>query len=194
MRLPPPVSTGEIHDGRQRVNRTAFRGVTAAFVSGAILASAGVVGTALAAGPDTSKPKPVADRGLAPHRSIRPAAVRRTAVLPQRVSRSVRRPAAVGDPRTIAHALLLRRGWSEGQWSCLDELWTRESHWQVRATNGRSGAYGIPQALPAWKMAAMGSDWRTNPLTQIEWGLSYIGRAYGSPCNALDHSNRYGYY
>lgn len=180
------------------MNRTAFRGVTAAFVSGAVLASAGVVGTALAAGPDhdTDQARPAA---ADPRPATRPligaaATARRTAVLPERVSRSVRRPAAVGDPRTVAHALLLRRGWSEGQWSCLDALWTRESHWQVRATNRRSGAYGIPQALPAWKMAASGSDWRTNPLTQIEWGLSYIGRAYGSPCNALDHSNRYGYY
>jgi len=176
------------------VNRTSFRGVTAAFISAAILATAGVVGTALAAGPDSTNKNPVADRGLAPHGPIRTATVRRTAVLPERVSRSVRRPAALGDPRTVAHALLLRRGWSEGQWSCLDALWTRESHWQVQATNGRSGAYGIPQALPAWKMAAMGSDWRTNALTQIEWGLWYIGRSYGSPCNALSHSDRYGYY
>jgi hypothetical protein len=43
-------------------------------------------------------------------------------------------------------------------------------------------------------MAAMGSDWRTNPITQIRWGLWYIANAYGSPCAALDHSYRYNYY
>jgi len=40
----------------------------------------------------------------------------------------------------------------------------------------------------------MGSDWRTNPITQIRWGLSYIADAYGSPCTALEHSYRYNYY
>src|SRR5262249_12780927 len=112
----------------------------------------------------------------------------------RRASRSVRRPPLVGAPRTVAHVLLLRRGWSEGQWSCLDALWTRESHWKVAASNARSGAYGIPQALPAAKLASMGSDWRTDPLPQIRWGFWYTGVSSGSPCNALDHSDRYGYY
>ncbi|MBV9096921.1 MAG: transglycosylase SLT domain-containing protein, partial [Frankiaceae bacterium] len=128
---------------------------------------------------------------------VKPAvSPRRTAPAskPKRVSRSIRRVALVGSPRTIAHALLLRRGWSEGEWSCLDALWNRESGWDVTASNGGSGAYGIPQALPASKMATMGSDWRTNPVTQIRWGLSYIARTYGDPCSALDHSNNYGYY
>ena len=110
------------------------------------------------------------------------------------MTRSIRRVSLVGSPRTIAHALLLRRGWSEGEWGCLDALWTRESNWNYEATNARSGAYGIPQALPATKMSVMGSDWRTNPLTQIRWGLMYIGRTYGDPCGALQHSDRYGYY
>ena len=176
------------------MNRTSFRGVIAAFMSGAVLATAGVVGTALASGPAPA-PRPAAESGLAPHLAIRPAPrPRRTAATAGRASRSARRASLLGSPRTVAHALLLRRGWSEGQWSCLDALWTRESNWQVQASNARSGAYGIPQALPGWKMAAAGSDWRTNALTQIQWGLSYIGRAYGSPCNALAHSNSYGYY
>jgi hypothetical protein len=33
-------------------------------------------------------------------------------------------------------------------------------------------------------MASAGSDWRTNPATQIAWGLAYIARTYGSPCSA----------
>jgi hypothetical protein len=124
------------------------------------------------------------------------AASRRTvpARKPARSSRAARRLSLLGSPRTIAHALLLRRGWSEAQWGCLDALWTRESNWSITASNGRSGAYGIPQALPGDKMATMGSDWRTDALTQIRWGLSYIARSYGDPCSALGHSNRYGYY
>jgi hypothetical protein len=90
--------------------------------------------------------------------------------------------------------MVLRRGWSESEWSCLNTLWTRESGWNTYATNSSSGAYGIPQALPASKMASAGSDYRTNPVTQITWGLGYIAATYGTPCAALSHSNATGYY
>ena len=33
-------------------------------------------------------------------------------------------------------------------------------------------------------MAAMGADWRTNPVTQMRWGASYIRSVYGNPVNA----------
>jgi hypothetical protein len=123
---------------------------------------------------------------------IRPAHVAKHARA-HRVSRAhVRRP-LTGSPRTIAHALVLRQGWSEMQFGCLDRLWTRESNWEVSAQNS-SGAYGIPQALPASKMAMMGSDWRTNAITQIRWGIWYIADAYGTPCIALQHSYNYNYY
>jgi hypothetical protein len=98
------------------------------------------------------------------------------------------------SPQEVARAMLLRQGGSEAEWNCLDELWGRESGWETTITNSSSGAYGIPQALPAWKMAAAGSDWRTNPVTQIRWGLSYIGDKYGTACVALSHSDSYGYY
>ena len=88
------------------------------------------------------------------------------------------------DPRDIAMAMLGDYGWSSSEFSCLDSLWVSESNWNVYATNSSSGAYGIPQSLPAEKMASAGSDWRTNPATQIEWGLDYIQSSYGSPCNA----------
>ena len=90
--------------------------------------------------------------------------------------------------------MLLRQGGSEADWGCLDALWSRESGWSTYATNGGSGAYGIPQALPGGKMAAFGSDWRTNPITQISWGLWYIRTTYGGACNALAHSQSTGYY
>jgi len=72
------------------------------------------------------------------------------------------------------------------QLPCLVELWDRESGWRWNATgpdpdgNGVR-AYGIPQALPGSKMASAGLDWRTNPYTQIRWGLRYIDKRYGSP-------------
>ncbi len=57
-----------------------------------------------------------------------------------------------------------------------------------------SGAYGIPQALPADKMASAGADWLTNPITQIRWGISYIQGRYGSPAAAWAHEESFGWY
>lgn len=109
----------------------------------------------------------------------------------QRASRASR--AWSGDPRSIARALLAERGQAD-QFGCLDRLWQKESGWRVRATNPSSGAYGIPQALPAGKMASAGSDWRTSARTQIRWGLGYINDRYGSPCGAWAHSRAHNWY
>ena len=84
-------------------------------------------------------------------------------------------------------------GWCGQQVSCLTTLWNRESGWRVNAHNP-SGAHGIPQALPGSKMAKFGKKWRTDPQVQIKWGLNYIKKRYGSPCNALGHSYRFGWY
>jgi len=80
-------------------------------------------------------------------------------------------------------------GWGPEQMLPLTSLWNGESGWRWNASNGDSGpdsgsAYGIPQSLPGSKMASMGADWRTNPVTQMRWGLSYIKQDYGSPANA----------
>ena len=102
--------------------------------------------------------------------------------------------AATGDPKTIASALLGSYGWDSSQFGCLVNLWNKESGWNPRAVNASSGAYGIPQSLPGSKMASAGSDWQTNPETQIKWGLGYIQDSYGSPCGAWAHSESYGWY
>jgi hypothetical protein len=101
---------------------------------------------------------------------------------------------AAMDPRDLARSMASRRGWGAGQFRCLDSLWTRESGWNRSARNPSSGAYGIPQALPGSKMASVGADWRTNPVTQIRWGLQYIAASYGSPCGAWSHSQSHGWY
>ena len=98
------------------------------------------------------------------------------------------------DPRDIAQALLGEFGFSSDQFGCLDSLWTRESGWSVTADNPSSSAYGIPQALPGSKMSSAGSDWASNPVTQIRWGLGYIQDRYGSPCSAWGHSESVGWY
>ncbi|CAN2175982.1 MLTF_like domain containing protein [Candidatus Nanopelagicaceae bacterium] len=84
--------------------------------------------------------------------------------------------------------------WGEYQYGCLEKLWTRESHWNYKAHNRRSGAHGIPQALPAVKMDVVADDWRTNPVTQIRWGLRYIDIRYETPCRAWSKFSRSHYY
>jgi Transglycosylase SLT domain len=95
--------------------------------------------------------------------------------------------------QAIGCALLSQFGFGLDQMTCLVNLWNRESHWRVDASNP-SGAYGIPQALPGSKMSTYGSDWATNPATQIKWGLNYIKGRYGTPCGAWAHSQATGWY
>lgn len=96
--------------------------------------------------------------------------------------------------KAIAKPMVAARGWSKAQFRCLEKLWARESGWNHRAGNRSSGAYGIPQALPGHKMASSGRDWRTNPRTQIKWGLGYIKQRYGAPCGAWSHFVSRGWY
>ncbi|MEU9031227.1 transglycosylase SLT domain-containing protein [Streptomyces sp. NPDC048383] len=71
-----------------------------------------------------------------------------------------------------------------GQFQCFSNIINHESTWNYKAVNASSGAYGLVQALPGTKMASAGADWRTNPATQIKWGLNYMNERYGSPCGA----------
>ncbi|KQQ93021.1 hypothetical protein ASF62_14735 [Leifsonia sp. Leaf325] len=85
-------------------------------------------------------------------------------------------------------------GWGDDQFQCLDSLWTKESGWDVNASNSSSGATGIPQSLPGSKMATAGADWASSAATQITWGLGYIAGSYGSPCAAWSHSQSVNWY
>jgi hypothetical protein len=99
-----------------------------------------------------------------------------------------------GTNRALGYQLMLDFGFGEDQWQYLDQLWIRESGWNHLADNPTSSAYGIPQSLPGSKMAVVGDDWRTNPETQIRWGLAYIAARYGTPESAWAHSERHGWY
>jgi hypothetical protein len=96
--------------------------------------------------------------------------------------------------RQIGCSMTLAAGHDLQQFACLEKLWTKESQWKEKARNPSSGAYGIPQSLPAGKMASAGGDYLTNPATQIKWGLGYIKDRYGKPCSAWSHSQAKGWY
>jgi hypothetical protein len=165
--------------------------VASLLVTGVAVGAETVVGSQADAGP-ASDAAPVARSALG--------------VAADRVSRGTLRPAiadlqkeqeeraaALKDPKTAARRLLAQRGWAD-QFSCLDALWSGESGWDPHATNAYSGAYGIPQSLPGTKMATAGKDWRTNPITQIRWGLGYIESSYGTPCAAQSFKQGHGWY
>jgi hypothetical protein len=94
------------------------------------------------------------------------------------------------DAKLYAFAILN----DKKQFKCLEELWEKESNWRHNVKNPNSSAYGIPQALPGKRMAEIGHDWKTNPITQVKWGLRYIENRYKTPCNALADHKRKGWY
>lgn len=127
-------------------------------------------------------------------RQLRNAAERRAQYLA--TASPTPEPAEVppGGNRQLGYNLMLEFGYPADQWAYLEALWTRESGWNHLAENSSSGAYGIPQSLPGNKMASVGGDWRSNPETQIRWGLAYISARYGTPKAAKAHSDRLNWY
>ena len=103
-------------------------------------------------------------------------------------------PTNPSEAQALGKQMMLAAGFGEDQWGCLYNLWMRESSWRTTAGNVSSGAYGIPQSLPASKMAAFGDDYLTNPRTQIAWGLNYIKGRYGTPCGAWSSFQAKGWY
>ncbi len=122
-------------------------------------------------------------------------------------SKAAPQPSLTSSPSPSLSSLLVRKPFPKPtpkefakekvgskQFSCLNHLWHHESEWNEKAVNSSSGAYGIPQALPGSKMKSAGSDWKTNPFTQVKWGVNYIEDRYGTPCNAWEHFNEKGWY
>jgi hypothetical protein len=111
------------------------------------------------------------------------------------VSQQVEMARTIIGAKKVAKAISLSEyAWGEDQYLCLNRLWTKESHWNYKARNKVSGAHGIPQALPASRMDVVSTDWRTNPVTQIRWGLRYIEARYDNPCKAWAKFKRSNYY
>ena len=111
------------------------------------------------------------------------------------VSRQVELARTPIGAKKVARGILMDEyGFKEKEYKCLNQLWTQESNWNYKSRNKKSGAHGIPQALPASKMNVVSTDWRTNPVTQIRWGLRYISIRYETPCKAWAKHKRSNWY
>lgn len=71
-------------------------------------------------------------------------------------------------------------GIGDSDFGYVDYIISHESGWNYHAVNRSSGAYGLPQSLPAGKLASAGADWRDNPVTQLRWANNYAVGRYGS--------------
>ena len=83
--------------------------------------------------------------------------------------------------KLYAHTLLL----NAKEFHCLDLLWTKESHWNSKARNKKSTAYGIPQILGMKEK---------DPSRQIRIGIEYIRHRYSTPCLAWATFKKVGSY
>lgn len=96
--------------------------------------------------------------------------------------------------KQYAYQQVLKKGWSINDYNNLVKLWQKESGWNAKARNKRSGACGIPQALPCSKMKKYGKDYKTNCKVQINWGLNYIKKRYKTPTSAWKHFKKKHWY
>lgn len=98
--------------------------------------------------------------------------------------------ASASSAQSIAHKMIP----DAAQFRAFSKIVEHESGWNPSAKNSSSGAYGLVQALPGSKMSAAGSDWKTNPATQIKWGLDYMNSRYGSPAAAWNFWQAHNWY
>lgn len=99
-----------------------------------------------------------------------------------------------GDARTAFEQIVYEKGLTQSEIDGWSYIISKESAWNVCATNPSSGAYGLPQSLPGSKMSSHGSDWRSNPRTQLLWMYDYMITRYGSIQGAVNFWNANHWY
>lgn len=116
------------------------------------------------------------------------------------VTQIVARGIAVYIPKDTS-VLMAAAGIAPHDYPYVNYIVSRESGWCPTKLQGQVGycpafppasipsnlGYGLGQATPGSKMAPFGSDWETNPVTQLEWATSYADGRYGNWENAYNH-------
>jgi uncharacterized protein YabE (DUF348 family) len=95
-------------------------------------------------------------------------------------------------------AIMALAGIPAGDYAYVSYIVSHESGWCPTKLQGDIGycpgyppspipsylGYGLGQATPGTKMAAYGSDWETNPVTQLKWANAYANATYGGWASA----------
>ncbi|VDG18540.1 phage tail tape measure protein [Lactobacillus sakei] [Lactiplantibacillus mudanjiangensis] len=89
---------------------------------------------------------------------------------------------------------LKQAGFKPSEYAAANKIISAESGWSATAQNPHSSAYGIAQNISPSSYARFGSDWKTNPITQLKWMKSYVDSRYGGANQALAYRNRVGWY
>ena len=76
-------------------------------------------------------------------------------------------------------------GWNGKQWKCLNRIIENESHFNHKANNKRSSAYGLMQML---------GETSKDPTIQLLHGYKYLRHRYETPCKAWKFHQRNHYY
>lgn len=96
-------------------------------------------------------------------------------------------PKPTGDHSHWMQQAGMPRSW----WPAINEIVTAESSWQASARNGKY--IGLPQTTEG-NLAKAGSDWRTNPITQLKAMKMYIKGRYGTAAAALSFRHAHNWY
>lgn len=114
-------------------------------------------------------------------------------IIQQPVTQIVARGNYVNIP-SDKQGVMAAAGIAKSDYTYVDYIISHESRWNASAMNARSGATGLCQALPGSKMVSAGSDWKTNPVTQLKWCNGYAKGRYGSWANAYSTWTRQKYW
>jgi hypothetical protein len=85
---------------------------------------------------------------------------------------------AASDYPYVNYIISNESGWCPTKWQ--GEIGYCPGYFQALYSLSDGPGYGLGQATPADKMASFGSDWETNPVTQLRWATSYALARYGS--------------
>ncbi|HEY5267910.1 MAG TPA: ubiquitin-like domain-containing protein [Candidatus Saccharimonadales bacterium] len=92
---------------------------------------------------------------------------------------------ASSDYGYVNYIISHESGWCPTKWQ--GEVGYCPGYYQALYPTSAGIGYGLGQATPGNKMAKFGSDWETNPVTQLSWANSYAVGRYGSWEAAYNH-------